>query len=293
MRTEQEMMELITRTAQEDPRIRAAYLEGSRANPRVPRDIFQDYDVEYIVEDTGPFRQDRTWIDRFGERLYMQYPEESALYQDADMENWYGWLIQFTDGNRMDLHVGTWERAKKNLELYRVLVDKDGLFSKKEESSDEMYWIRRPEKREYLDACNEFWWCLNNVAKGLWRGELPYVMDMIDDPVRPMLKQMLLWKIGAEHQFSVSAGKAGKYMKDYLSPEVYRRFLNTYGSAGETAVWDRTFDMCRLFQETALEVGKYLGYSYNQKEARGSLRFLEYVRALPGDATVHTLEQWL
>ena len=74
----------------------------------------------------------------------MQYPEEGVLYQDADVENWYGWLIQFTDGNRLDLHVGTAERAGKNLELYRVLVDKDGLFVKKEESSDERYWIRRP-----------------------------------------------------------------------------------------------------------------------------------------------------
>ena len=101
MRTEKEMIELITRTALEDPRIRAAYLEGSRANPKVPRDIFQDYDVEYIVEDTRPFREDKQWIDRFGERLYMQYPEESVLYQDADVENWYGWLIQFTDGNRL------------------------------------------------------------------------------------------------------------------------------------------------------------------------------------------------
>ena len=113
------------------------------------------------------------WIDRFGERLYMQYPEEGVLYQDADVENWYGWLIQFTDGNRLDLHVGTAERAGKNLELYRVLVDKDGLFVKKEESSDERYWIRRPGEREYLDVCNEFWWCLNNVAKGLWRGDGP------------------------------------------------------------------------------------------------------------------------
>ena len=41
MRTEKEMIELITRTALEDPRIRGAYLEGSRANPKVPRDIFR------------------------------------------------------------------------------------------------------------------------------------------------------------------------------------------------------------------------------------------------------------
>ena len=73
MRSEGEMLALITTTALEDARIRAAWLEGSRANPNVPRDIFQDYDVVYIVEETGSFREDRRWIDRFGERLYMQY----------------------------------------------------------------------------------------------------------------------------------------------------------------------------------------------------------------------------
>ena len=49
MRNEQEMLTLITQTAIEDPRIRAAYLEGSRVNSKVPADMFQDYDVVYIA----------------------------------------------------------------------------------------------------------------------------------------------------------------------------------------------------------------------------------------------------
>lgn len=39
MRTEQEMLGLIIQVALEDERIRAAYLEGSRANPKIPGDI--------------------------------------------------------------------------------------------------------------------------------------------------------------------------------------------------------------------------------------------------------------
>ena len=50
MRSEKEMLDLITKTAEEDPRIRAAYLEGSRVNPNVPADIFQDFDVVYVVK---------------------------------------------------------------------------------------------------------------------------------------------------------------------------------------------------------------------------------------------------
>lgn len=73
MRTEQEMFDLILHTAREDARIRAVYMNGSRTNKNVPKDIFQDYDIVYVVTETKPFIEDKSWIDRFGERLFMQY----------------------------------------------------------------------------------------------------------------------------------------------------------------------------------------------------------------------------
>ena len=100
MRNEQQMLELILSTARQDERIRAVCLEGSRTNPKAPRDIFQDYDVVYVVGETASFQQDKGWIDRFGKRLYMQYPEDHPVYP-SDREHCYGWLIQFADGNRL------------------------------------------------------------------------------------------------------------------------------------------------------------------------------------------------
>lgn len=99
-------------------------MEGSCVNPNVPRDIFQDYDVVYIVTTTKPYREDKKWITRFGEILYMHYPEDNVYYP-SDIENCYGWQVQFTDGNRLDLHVCTKEYALAHLALYRILVDKD------------------------------------------------------------------------------------------------------------------------------------------------------------------------
>ena len=69
MRSEKEMFDLLISTAREDENILAAYLEGSRTVPGVPKDIFQDYDLVYVVKETGPFIEDRKWIDRFGERF--------------------------------------------------------------------------------------------------------------------------------------------------------------------------------------------------------------------------------
>ncbi|HIR14827.1 MAG TPA: aminoglycoside 6-adenylyltransferase [Candidatus Choladousia intestinavium] len=283
MRSEKEMLELIADTALADENIRAAYLEGSRANPSVPRDIFQDYDVVYIVKDTKPYRENRAWIDRFGERLYMQYPEENTEFP-SDVENCYGWLMQLADGNRLDLHVCTGPYALARLELYQTLVDKDGIMPAEKEECDEMHWIRKPDERKFQNVCNEFWWCLNNVAKGLWREELPYVLDMMDFHVRPMLKQMLEWKIGCGNHFSVSAGKMAKYMKRFLPRGDYDRFLQTYGRATVGEQWQAAFVMCDLFQETACAAAETLGFSYNREEAENSRWFLEHVYTLPKDA---------
>lgn len=45
MRSQEEMFRLILETAQADERIRAAFLNGSRANPKVEPDRYRDYDV--------------------------------------------------------------------------------------------------------------------------------------------------------------------------------------------------------------------------------------------------------
>ena len=58
MRTQQEMFNLIIHTAQRDPRIRAVIMNGSRANPNAPGDIFQDYDIVYVVTDLPSFKSD-------------------------------------------------------------------------------------------------------------------------------------------------------------------------------------------------------------------------------------------
>ena len=76
-------------------------MNGSRTNENVPKDMFQDYDVVYVVEETKSFIEDNYWINLFGEILYMQYPDEPP-FSPRDKENSYAWLMQFTDEIRID-----------------------------------------------------------------------------------------------------------------------------------------------------------------------------------------------
>lgn len=287
MRTETEMKELILNIAKQEERIRAVYMNGSRTNPNVPKDIFQDYDIVYVVTDTTPFIQDKTWIDCFGERLFMQYPDEHPDYP-SDKENFYGWLMQFKDGNRIDLHVESISHAKENIlkdKLCVVLLDKDNLLPKISESTDEDYRVKCPSKEQYLCTCNEFWWCLNNVAKGLWREEIPYVQDMLNFHVRKQLEKILSWKIGIETDFSVSVGKSGKYMYRWLTEEEWKSYLETYCAGTVEECWNTVFLMCSSFEKTAIYVGEQLGYEYNIQEGKNCREFFKHVRKLPKDAT--------
>ncbi len=288
MRSESEMYQLILNIAEEDERIHAVYMNGSRTNENVPKDIFQDYDIVYVVTDTRPFIEDKTWIDRFGERLFMQYPDESPDCP-SDKENFYGWLMQFADGNRIDLHVESVTHAKENIlcdKLCRILLDKNGVLPQISKSTDEDYWVKRPSTEQYLCTCNEFWWCLDNVAKGLWREEITYVQDMLNFPVRKQLEKVLSWKIGIDTDFSVSIGKSGKYMYKWLSEQEWKAYLETYAAGTVEDCWQAVEKMCSLFETTAIWVGNQLKYQYNSEEGENCRKFLKHVRNLPKDAEV-------
>ena len=216
----------------------------------------------------------------------MQYPEENTSYP-ADVENNYGWLIQFTDGNRLDLHVCTLEYYLKAIsedKLCKVLLDKDKCLLNIQESTDEDYWVKRSTAKEFLDTCNEYWWCLNNVAKGLWREEIPYVMDILNYNVRPMLVRLLEWKIGFATNFAVSVGKSGKYMYKWLDQEEWNTFFKTYLSGKVKEIWKSVFTMCNLFDDIANEIAPKINVTYNQLEANNSMKFLKDVNLLPKDA---------
>ncbi len=286
MRNEDNMYGLFMDIAKADDRIVAVYMNGSRTNPNVPKDIFQDYDIVYVVRETKTFIEDKDWIHRFGKILYMQYPDENSDYP-SDKENHYGWLMQFEDGVRIDLTVQTIRFAQEHIhddKLCQILLDKENILPAVSKSTDEDYHVKKPTEAQFQACANEFWWCSNNIAKGLWREEMPYVQDMTNFVVRKQLEKMLSWKVGIGTDFQVSVGKSAKYLYRWLEPDEYQGYLNTYFGGTVEEAWTAVLHMCDLFAQTAAYVGSKLGYPYNAAEGKAARAFLEHVRELPKDA---------
>lgn len=287
MRTEEEMFALILGIARSDERIRAVYMNGSRVNPNAKKDQYQDYDIVFVVTETEPFLSNRNWIGEFGEIAIMQEPDwndvKTGLYEgEYDPSRHYTWLMLFKDGNRIDLGIEIKEEAEKNFtkdKLTEVLLDKDDFLPRIPPPTDEDYHVKKPEQDEYTAYCNDFWWCLNNVAKGIARDELPYAMEMYNLIVRRLLNGMIDWYIGTRTDFSVSTGKMGKYYKKYLPSDLYVLYAQTYSDSEYNHFWASIFKACELFHTAAISVGEYFGFDYKQYEEDG---IMDYIRKVKG-----------
>jgi aminoglycoside 6-adenylyltransferase len=277
MRSTDEIKELITYTAKSDDRIRAVLLNGSRANPNITPDKFQDFDIVFIVKDLDTFIKNHKWTNCFGEQLISQLPNEMSFGENPNKVA-FTYLMLFKDGNRIDLTLFPIENYKTDFEidsLTLVWLDKDGLFLNIANSTDDDYHIQKPSEEYFLDVCNEFWWVTTYVVKGLLRDEIPYAKEMLERVVRPMFMKTIEWYIGVQTDFSTAFGKSGKFMKQHLPKEIYDKILSTYADQQIENNWTALFLMTDLFGQFANKISDTLNFNYNITEEQNVKRYLK------------------
>jgi len=272
------MLDLILNVANDDSRIRVVSMEGSRANPMAPKDQYQDYDITYYVTNIAPFYNNPSWaIKHFGKPLIMQMPE--AMRRPSGGGH-FNYMMLYPDGNRLDLTVMPGKPMYNN-EPSVLLLDKDNSCGDFSAPDATIYHIKPPTTLDYYSCCNNFWWCLNNLAKGIVRDELSYTMAMLHMVVRPELHDMISWSIGVNHGFDRSVGKYGKYFKLYLSNEQYAKYAATYCGSDYNDMWTAVFAMCDLFHTMAIQVGTHFSLAYRQDEENGIKEYLKMMRDEP------------
>ena len=286
MRSEQEMLDLILRTARNDHRIRAVILNGSRANPSAPHDIFQDYDIVYLVTDVDSFKGDLVWPQHFGEIMIMQLPEAMPDPPPENTGNWV-YLMQFMDGNRIDLGLYPLTRVSDVIQdsLSVVLLDKDNIIPPLAPPSAVGYLPKPPTARQFSDCCNEFWWCSPYVAKGLWRQQITYAKAILDGAVRDQLMKMLAWYVGVQTGFSKNPGYLGKHLQERLEPELWDLLLKTYSDSDYARTWDALMATGSLFRRIAVPIAASFNFQYPFADDERVTAHLRHVRLLPRDAT--------
>lgn len=287
MRSETEMLDLILNFARSREDVRVVVMNGSRVNPNAVRDPFQDYDVACYVRDVSPFRGDQGIPPLFGDILILQTPDDMGDPMSKISES-YAYLMQFTDGNRIDLSFHPLEKIPVIPEdsLARVLLDKDDCVPPLPPPSDRSYLPGRPTAKAFADCCNEFWWLNPYVAKGLWRDELTYARFMLDTLMRGELMKMLTWYFGVNTNFEKAPGKFGKHLKSGLDPELWTLLERTYCDASTDHTWDALYAMGSLFRSAALVVAAHFSFAYPKQDDLWVSAYIRQIQVLPRDGAL-------
>ena len=240
MRTDTEMMNLILQIA-ESLQVEAVALSGSRANPRAPKDEFQDYDVVYIVENLEDLISDLSWLDQFGIRLIEQHNVlgHRRLY-----------LMLFEDGNRIDLtlcpkeHIKEWVDSEAD---FTVLDDPQGLFDPYV-PAPKRYWMAPATATDFDKSCNEFWWVSTYVVKGIRRNHLVYATDHLYGICQQELLKLLAWQVAAD-KGAVDIGKNYKYLFQYLPIEKEKEFTALLDFSDQKKIYQVSLSYHGLFPQ--------------------------------------------
>lgn len=264
MRTENELMNLILQIA-DTIEVEAIALSGSRANPRAPKDEFQDYDVVYIVENLNDLLSDLSWLDQFGMRLIEQHNVlgHRRLY-----------LMLFEDGNRIDLtlcpkeYIQEWVDSEANFE---VIKDDKGLFEAYQPNS-KPYWTAPPTEEDFAATCNEFWWVSAYVVKAIRRNQLIYATDHLYGICQQELLKVLAWQVTSDRG-AVDIGKNYKYLFQYVPAEQEKEFSALLDLSSIDKITQSLFSTMKEFDREAQILAQKMGYAYDKEVAEKMIAY--------------------
>ena len=246
--------------AKRDTNIRGVLLYGSRANPGIQPDSYQDYDIYYIVENREAFD-----FSVFKNVVLRFVP--SQVYPEL-FPNEITHLMLFETGDRVDLTITTLKDFKERehtFEFCKCLLDKDGQLSEFNLNNHDGFCVKPIDKTTFSNTCAEFFWEIQNVVKGLKREQLSYAMFLRDITLRDMLNRMIDTYIGIMTEYSVSVGLLGKCRKSFLPKQYYDIYVKTYLSNTADDVWSSLFYMVDLFSLLGKHIAEKNNWNYSEQ----------------------------
>ena len=266
MRTETEMLDLISQTAK-ILQVEAVAMSGSRTDTKAPKDEFQDYDVVYVVDDLDNLTSDLSWLDQFGTRI---------IEQHNVLGNRRLYLMLFEDGNRIDLtlcpteYIQEWVDSEAD---YTVLKDEKGLFVPYS-PNPQRYWTSPASAIEFDKACNEFWWVSAYVVKGICRKQAIYATDHLYGICQQELLKVLAWRVAAD-KGTIDIGKNYKYLFQYLPAEKEKEFSALLDFSSVEKLTQSLFATMQLFHQEAQFLAHKMGFDYDMKVAEKMIKYAE------------------
>ena len=266
MRTETEILNLLLQVAK-TLKVEAVALSGSRAEGQAPKDVFQDYDVVYVVDDLDNLTSNLTWLDQFGTRI---------IEQHNILGNRRLYLMLFEDDNRIDLTLCPKEYIKEWVESeadFTVLEDPKGLFAPYS-PNPQRYWTSPASQIDFEKACNEFWWVSAYVIKGIHRKQHIYATDHLYGICQQELLKILAWQVASDRG-KIDIGKNYKYLFQYLPTEKEKEFSALLDFSSIEKITQSLLATIQLFHQEAKSLAQKMSFKYEKEVAEKMMRYAE------------------
>jgi len=266
------MLDKLITYAKNHEGIRAVLLNGSRVNHKVKPDDYQDYDVVYMVDDISQWITSDAWLDFLGPKLMMQKPDQNDLDRKIihEVKDRFAYLILLKTGISIDLTLATPPKVKditKADSLTKVLLDKEGFLTELDPPSEASYYLKAPENEAAFQAIyNDFYWCSQNVLKGIKRQEWPYANAMFYQILMPHLNTMIQYAIAVEHEpGGVNVGAFNKWFEKHMTKKHYKAYLKLVFIPEEESAIKTLLESLNLFYYYAETVALQCGFLLDVK----------------------------
>lgn len=262
--------------AHQDIHIRLVEMNGSRVNPSIKSDDFQDFDIVFYVDNFKDYIKHLSFIDSFGKVLVKQTTDDQEDCVQKDNMTWYIYMVQYDNGTRLDLSIKDIKDIHlRNDSLSKIVINKDNLdlMSFSDESN---YYVKRPSSRDFYLAVNEFFWVCPYLGKGIARNQNIYVYKH-QIILRDQIEKLLDWSIGMDYNFQISTGKGKSRYKRLLKEEWYDLYKKTYTRLGKKDMIASLITMIDLFDQLCLYISNDFNFDYDQKLKNKMLEFLNRI----------------
>ncbi|HHX69812.1 MAG: aminoglycoside 6-adenylyltransferase [Miniphocaeibacter sp.] len=251
---------------------------GERVNTTISKDSLMGFKLILGVKDLNEI----ALLESMKEII-----ESSFILQKEDglsmMNNYFGDVLRYIavidDLTIVDFTFFKYDDVQSYIDvdsLCKIHIDKNNGLVGNVKITDVKYRQLKPTQKEFLKCCNEFFIYALKIARGLYRSEIIYSMNLFTK-LKARLDKMTLYYIGCQYDFSVNIGAYDKNMKTYLEKSHYEKLLETYPSPDKDKLWTALFNACMLFRKEGLHVSEKLEYLYPKEADREIVKYLREV----------------
>jgi len=240
----------------------AVIVIGSQSRKDVPADEYSDLDIIAVVKNPGNFLADNNWIEYLGE--YGISFVEDTIYGNKERR------VLFRNGLDVDFVFITHTTAQSDLNSdegkmilqkgYRVLVDKTGLASCLPVTAMPQYVF--PEKDEFINNINDFWYHTVWTAKKLLRGEIWAAKFCLDSYMKYKVLWMMELQSRAINGLDYDTWFNGRFVDTWASVEALDGLKSTFAHYNYDDIRRALFSTMDLYHDIAIDTAKKTGYTY-------------------------------